>query len=141
MKLSRRSFLFGSAAALGVVALAPYLEPITWPDEPDRPDGGYKLRKLYKLGIFSPVKGDNAVMEFSLKRWPTNATLHYMALNARANYVWLPQPGWEPIFTDTSLMLIEATGCPSRITIEGKDDGAWFTERYSFPGPGEVGVR
>jgi len=131
MKLSRRSFLFGSAAALGVVALAPYLEQITWPDSSP------KLRKVYKLGIRSPEKDPDpyGLIGVSLKRWPTNEVIYHVALNVTANYIWLSQPGCEPIFTDHSLMLIDATGCPSQITIEGQDDGVWFKERYNFPGP------
>ena len=128
MKLSRRNFLFGSAAALGGIALAPCLGPVAWPDD------GYKKRMLYKIGISSPAKSEE-IIEFWLKRWPTRELMFYAAVPARSTYAWLPQPGLEPIFTDTSPMLIEATGCPSQITIDGHDDGVLFTERYRFPGP------
>ena len=126
MKLSRRNFLFGSAATLGVIALAPYLEPIAFQGV------GYKKRVVSKIGISGLAEGAEPI-SVSLKRWPLNTTLFQVAIHPRSVYCWLPEPGCGPIFTDQSLMLIEATGCPSQITIEGHDDGVWFMEHYSFP--------
>ena len=129
MKISRRNFLFGSAATLGVIAIAeiaPYIEPITLQS------AGYKKRYVSKIGVNGLAIGEEPI-SVSLKRWPLNTTLFHVSVHPRSVYIWLPVPGGEPLFTDKSLMLIEATGCPSRVTIEGHDDGVWFLERYSFP--------
>ena len=126
MKINRRNFLFGSAATLGVIALAPYLEPIAFQGV------GYKKRVISAMSIGGLASGNEAI-DVSLKRWPLNATLFQISIHPRAAFRWLPMPGEWPIFADKSLMLIEATGCPSEVTIEGHDDGVWFKERYGFP--------
>jgi len=128
MKLNRRSFLFGSAAAFGAIALAPHLEPIVWQD------AGYKKRVIHGLGIGGLEDGEG-LLHAVLKRWPTGTSILDVSVHPRVAYrCWFP-PGSEPIFTDKSLMLIEAIGHPSQINISGQDDGVWFGERYTFPGP------
>jgi len=126
MKLSRRNFLFGSAATLGAIALAPYLEPIAFQGV------GYKKRVISEVGITGLIDSDEPI-HVSLKRWPLNTTLFHVSVHPRSTYRLWPPPGHELIFMDKSLMLIEATGCPSQVTIGGHDDGVWFRERYSFP--------
>ena len=126
MKLSRRNFLFGSAATLGVIALAPYLEPIAFQGV------GYKKRVISAISFGGLADGVEPIT-MSLKHWPLNTTVMCVSVHPRSAYLWAPFPGERPIFMDKSLMLIEATGCPSQVTIEGHDDGVWFLERYSFP--------
>ena len=128
MQINRRNFLFGSAATLGVVALAPYLEPIAFQGV------GYKKRVISAMSIGGLASGEEPI-NVSLKHWPLNATLMHVSVHPRSAHRWYPFPGERPIFTDKSLMLLEATGCPSQVTIEGHDDGVWFAERYKFPGP------
>ena len=126
MKISPRNFLFGSAATLGVITLAPYLEPIAFQGV------GYKKRVISEVGIRGLADGDEPI-HVSLKRWPLNTTLFHVSVHPRSTCRLWPQPGHEFIFTDRSLMLIEATGCPSQVKIGGHDDGVWIMERYSFP--------
>ena len=127
MNINRRNLLFGSAATLGVIALAPYLEPIAFQGE------GYKKRVISALSVGGLADGEEAIIA-SLKRWPLNTTMFQVSLSPRSAYRWQPMLGCGPIFTDKSLMLIEATGgCPSQIVIDGHDDGVGFMERYSFP--------
>ena len=126
MKVNRRNFLFGSAATLGVIALAPYLEPIAFQGV------GYKKRVISEMGITGLADGEEAI-QVSLKRWPLNTTLFHVSVHPMSTYRLWPPPGHELIFTDRSLMLIEATGCPSQVQIGGHDDGMWFMERYIFP--------
>lgn len=126
MKINRRNFLFGSAATLGVIALAPYLEPIGFPGVE------YKKRTISGMSI-GGLEDDGEPIRVSLKRWPTGTTLFHVSVHPKSALRWWPPPGGEPIFTDKSLMLLEATGCPSQVEITGHDDGIWFVERYHFP--------
>lgn len=137
--ISRRFFLFGTAATLATVALGDIAAADIAPQNVQRiPFGNgapYKVRRIEDLIIYgSNAPLDGEPINFKLMRYPQRMSLVEFSLNPRANFRWRPIPGQEPIFLENSCMVIEATGSPSQIVIYGKDDGESFAETYTFPG-------
>lgn len=138
IRINRRFFLFGSAATLAAAAL-----PAIIADDAVTPE------RIYTAQISSPAHGlrrvhsvefgaverqeADSVMEIKVLRHPgAGLPLLCVLINARANYLWKALPHEPFLFPDKTLMVVEATGVPSQVTIIGDDADGAFAERYNF---------
>jgi len=106
LDLSRRSFLFGAAATVAVVAVGRGTtiipQPVIWPDE-------WRAVFDIMMGCTNPLEGRDIPFEVSVLR--DNTTFLQYGMSSRMAFRWVAPPDSEIIIPKGSRMRIDIDPC------------------------------
>jgi hypothetical protein len=135
MILSRRHFLFGTAAAIAGAAVMPagrLMQHILFPQ--------FQVREIHGFNVFCDVFPEDADAMLYFEAAINGRPLFAASANARAPFTWEPHPYYPFVFKSEHHMTLRLDGPPGQVMVYGKDDGVHFWECYGFPG-GELRSR
>jgi hypothetical protein len=136
MEISRRFFIFGSAAALASVALPAIVTAI--PEQIRAVKTSSPAKGMRRVTGFHFMAEDNeaawseGVMAIKISRQPGNLPMFQMAANARAKVRWIAGRDGPLPFPEGSLMVVESTGVLAEAWFHGYDGNGNFVESYNF---------